>query len=84
MMGAAGYAEYDYYEDDDDDESVYATEPEEEETSNLTLQVTEWLDKVKPSRIDEQRMVTSKKRKGNSLSKTLLRRAGLMGRRSII
>ena len=46
MMGAAGYAEYDYWEDDDDDESVYATEPEEEETGNPTLRVTEWLDEV--------------------------------------
>jgi hypothetical protein len=40
MMGAAGYAEYDYWEDDDD------TEPEEEETGNPTLRVTEWLDEV--------------------------------------
>ena len=52
MMGAAGHAEYDYWEDDYD-ESVYATEAEEEETSNPTLQVMEWLDKVKPSRIDD-------------------------------
>jgi hypothetical protein len=33
-MGAAGYAEYDYWDDDDDNESVLASDPEEEEASN--------------------------------------------------
>ena len=65
-MGAAGYAEYDYWDDDDDDESVLASDPEEEETSKPSkpgqakeemLQVTAWLDDSRPSRIDEQRMV---------------------------
>jgi hypothetical protein len=33
-MGAAGYAEYGYWDDDDDNESVLASDPEEEEASD--------------------------------------------------
>ena len=51
--------------DPEDDESVCASDPEEEETGKpskpgqakeKTLQVAAWLDEVKPSRIDKQRM----------------------------
>ena len=33
-MGAAGYAEYEYWDDDDDNESVLASDPGEEEASD--------------------------------------------------
>jgi hypothetical protein len=67
MMGAAGRAEYDYWDDDDDDddESVLASDLEDEEIGKPSkpgqakeemLQVTAWLDEARPSRIDEQRM----------------------------
>ena len=71
-MGAAGYAEYGYWDDDDDNESVSASDPEEEETGKPSkprqakeemLQVAAWLDEARSSRTDEQRMVTLGKRR---------------------
>ena len=60
MMGAAGHAEYDYWDDDDDDESVLASDPEVEETGKPSkpgqakeemLQVAAWLDEARSSRM---------------------------------
>jgi len=59
-MGAAGHDECDYWDDDDDDdESAWASDPEEEEgqAKEKMLQVAARVDEVKPSRVDEQRMV---------------------------
>jgi hypothetical protein len=78
-MGAAGYAEYGYWDDYDDNESVLASEPEEEasdseeeetgkpskprQAKEEMLQVAAWLDEARSSRTDEQRMVTLGKRR---------------------